>query len=224
MFESSASQRIIGRTAWVMAWFALVLGQLHALSRHRTADGKADLDLPLTAWWARPAGSAMRPLLDWGSADAVYLTYGKLWLPVFVTFTLCAFVVRRRRSPVGVEKWAWRVALTGYCLACVSVAAGYWTQWGAINDDLLDLVFMAEIPAMLITVLGSSFLGVVLVRRGLRLPAWLLALTFPLVFVISAITSLGNVVLPVAFAFGILGRRIAREEVAEPLATAPAVA
>ncbi len=30
-------------------------------------------------------------------------------------------------------------------------------------------------------------------------------------FVISAVTSLGSVVLPIAFAFGILGRQIARE-------------
>ena len=30
-------------------------------------------------------------------------------------------------------------------------------------------------------------------------------------FVIPLVTSLGNVVLPIAFAFGILGRRIARE-------------
>lgn len=222
MFESSESQRIIGRTAWVMAWFGLVMGQLHALARHQTADGKADLDLPLTAIWAKPAADLVRPLLDWGSPDVVYLTYGKLWLPVFVAFTLCAFVVRRRRSPVGVEKWAWRVALTGYCLACVSVAAEFWTQWGAMNDDLLEVVFAATIPVMLLTMLGSSFLGIVLLRRGLRLPAWLLALTFPLVFVISSITSLGCAVLPIAFAYGILGRRIARAEALEPAVAAPA--
>ena len=50
-----------------------------------------------------------------------------------------------------------------------------------------------------------------LLRRGLGLPVVLLALTFPLVFVISTVTSLGNIVLPIAFAFGILGRQIARE-------------
>ena len=52
MFESTEAQRRIGRFAWVMAWFGLVMGQLHALARHQTADGKADLDLPLTAFWA----------------------------------------------------------------------------------------------------------------------------------------------------------------------------
>lgn len=224
MFESREAQRRIGRLAWVMAWVALVVGQLHALARHQTEDGKADLDLPLTAFWAEPAGDALRPLLDWASPDAVYLTYGKLWLPVFVTFTLCAFVVRRRRQPVGVEKWAWRVALTGYTLACVAVAAEYWTQWGAMNDGLLEVVFLASVPIMLLTMLGSSFLGIVLLRRGLRLPAWLLALTFPLVLVITAITSLGNVVLPIAFAFGILGRRVALAEQEPELQTTPVAA
>jgi hypothetical protein len=224
MFESTEVQRRIGRFAWVMAWFGLVMGQLHALARHQTVDGKADLDLPLTAFWAEPAGDALRPLLDWGSADAVYLTYGKLWLPVFVAFTLCAFVVRRRRAPVGVEKWAWRVALTGYTLACVSVAAEYWTQWGSINDGLLDVVFLATMPAMLLTMLGSLFLGIVLVRRGLGLPAWLLTLALPLLFVIPMFTSLGSVILPIAFALGILGRRIARAEQEAELQPAPVAA
>lgn len=213
MFESVESQRRIGRFAWVMAWVGLVGGQLHALARHQTVDGKEDLKSGIVSAWSDPARKLLSPLLDWASPDTVYLTYGKLWLLVFVAFTLCAFVVRRRRSPVrGVEKWAWRIALTGYVGACLSVAAEYWTQWGAMDNDLLDVVFLASLPMILLTMLGSTFLGVVLLRRGLGLPAWLLALTFPAVFAISAVTSLGNIVLPIAFAFGILGRRVARAE------------
>ena len=45
MFESAETQRRIGRFAWVMAWVGLVVGQLHALARHNTADGKEDLRL-----------------------------------------------------------------------------------------------------------------------------------------------------------------------------------
>jgi hypothetical protein len=199
----------IGRIAWAMAWVGLVVGQLHALARFRTEEGRSDLDSGLVSAWAEPAGDLLAPLLEWASPDTVYLTYGKVWLPVFLAFTLCAFVVRRRRDPRRAETWVWRVVLTAYLLACVSVAAEYWTQWGAMNDALLDTVFVASIPVILVTMLGSSVLGVVLARRGLGGPAVLLALTFPLVFVISAVTSLGNVALPIAFAFGILGRRIA---------------
>jgi hypothetical protein len=193
-----------------MAWFALVAGQLHAMSRHNTAEGSSDLDSGLVRAWSDPARDALSPLLDWASADVVYLTYGKIWVPVFVAFTLCAFVVRRHRQPQGLERWAWRVALTGYVLACATIAAEYWTQWGRGNEALLDAVFLATIPAMLLTMIGSTFLGIVLLRRGVGLPAMLLTSAVPGLFLISTITSLGNVVLPISFAFGILGRRLAR--------------
>ena len=218
MFDSEQSQRRIGRAAWVMPWVALVVGQFHAMARHQTEDGKSDLDSDVVRAWSDPARDLFSPALHWASPDTVYLTYGKVWLPVFVAFTLCAFVVRRRRSPVGVEKRAWRVVLVAYVAACVSVGLEYWTQWGAMNDDLLDVVFLASLPFILLTMLGSSFLGIVLLRRGFGLPAVLLAATFPLMFVISAVTSLGSIVLPIAFAFGILGRRIAHEQTAYAVA------
>ena len=205
-------ERQIGRLAWVMAWVAVVIGQLHALSRYRTDDGRSDLDLPLTGAWAKPTTDALMPLLDWASADAVYYTYGKLWLPVFVAFTLGAFVVHRRRDPQGKERWAWRIALTGYVGACVSVAAEYWTQWGAGSEALLEAVFVVTVPFIALTVVGSTALGITLLVKGFRprSAAWLLALTFPGAVLIPEVTSLGNIVLPIAFAFAILGRRIAR--------------
>ena len=53
----------------------------------------------------------LAPLLDWGDPDLVYVTYGKIWFPVFLAFTLCALVVHRRRQPTGFEKWVWRLAI-----------------------------------------------------------------------------------------------------------------
>ena len=195
-----------------MAWVGLVGGQLHALARHNTADGKEDLELPLTAAWSDPAREALSPLLDWANPDVVYLTYGKVWFPVFVAFTLAAFVVHSRRAPYGFEKWAWRIALTGYVWACAAVFGDYWLQWGAhAAEPLLTITFVAGLPALLLTVVGSSLLGIALLRRGFRPRAsgWLLALTFPLVFVIDLVTSMGSLALPVAFAFGIAGRGFA---------------
>jgi hypothetical protein len=207
--DISTKERRIGRLAWWLAWVGLVGGQLHALARHNTTDGREDLQNPLTAAWSDPARSALKPLLDWANPDVVYLTYGKIWLPVFVAFTLAAFVVRRHRSPVGFETWAWRIALTGYVWACVSVLGDYWLQWGAHPaEPLLTITFVGGLPGVLLTVLGSSLLGIALLRRGFqpRLSAWLLTLTFPLVFLIDMVTSMGNLALPVAFAFGIAGR------------------
>jgi hypothetical protein len=212
MLGSIEGQRRIGRFAWWTAWFGLVIGQLHALARHQTTDGREDLQSGIVRAWSDPARDALAPLLDWASPDTVYLTYGKLWLPVFLGFTACAFVVRRRRRPTGVEKWAWRITLTAYVGACVSVAAEYWTQWTAVADGLMDVVFLASVPFVLLTMLGSTFLGVVLLRRGVGLPAVLLILAVPGLVLIPMVTSLGSVVLPIAFAFGILGRRIAASE------------
>lgn len=213
MFESAGTQRRIGRFAWVMAWAGLVVGQLHALARHNTADGREDLHSALTRAWSDPARAALRPLLDWGDPDLVYVTYGKVWLPVFVAFTLCAFVARRRRQPAGFEKWAWRVALTGYVWACVSVFGDYWTQWTGTPNALLDLSFLVGLPGLLVTLVGSTLLGIALLRNGFRprAAAWLLTLTIPVAVAALQVTSMGSAALAVMFGFGIIGRRIAAE-------------
>jgi len=210
----------IGRFAWVMAWVGLVVGQLHALSRFATADGQEDLELPLTAAWAEPTADVLAPLLNWADPDVVYVTYGKIWLPVFLAFTLCAFVVYRRRAPHGFERWAWRAALAAYVLACVGVFLDYWTQWtGNYNGDGIEAWFfgigwLVALPGLLLTLLTSTVLGITLLVKRFRprLPAVLLAFVIPLAFGILQVTSMGSAALPVMFAFGILGRRVARTE------------
>jgi hypothetical protein len=203
----------IGRFAWAMAWVGLVGGQLHALSRHATAVGSSDLELPTTAFWAEPAADLLSPLLDWGDPDLVYVTYGKLWLPVFASFFLCALLTYRRREPRGFERGVWRVLLVCYGAAVVSVVGEYWTQWTGETNILLGLVFLVSIPVILGVLVGSTLLGVCLLRSGFRprTAAWLLTATLPAAFVITEFTSMGSIVLPIAFAFGIIGRRMARE-------------
>lgn len=212
----------IGRFAWAMAWVGLVAGQLHALSRHATADGKEDLESGLVRAWSEPASDLLAPLLDWADPDLVYVTYGKLWLPVFVAFFLCALLTYRRRQPRGFERGVWRVMVICYGLAVVSVFGEYWTQWTGDPNALLDLVFLASIPVVLMTIIGSTVLGVTLLRNRFRpvAAAWLLAVTLPAVLVILSVTSMGSVVLPIAFAFGIIGRRMAREDQATETRTA----
>jgi len=212
MLESLESQRRVGRAAWVMAWVGLVVGQLHALSRFATADGREDLDLPLTAAWAVPAADWLAPLLKWGDPDLVYVTYGKVWLPVFVAFTLCALVVFARRRPTGVEKWVWRIALTGYTVACLGVFLDYWTQWTGEYNVLFEVGWIVTVPGLLLTMLGSTALGAILLMRGFRpvVPPLLLLAVIPLALGILQVTSMGSAALPIMFAFGLLGRRISR--------------
>lgn len=203
-------ERLVARLAWISAWSALVLGQLHALARHRTADGQEDLELPLTRAWAEPLGDLLSPLLTWGDPDLVYVTYGKLWLPVFVLFTAAAFVVHRHRRPEGFENGVWWVVRVAYVGACVAVAAEYWTQWTGEPNGLLDVVFLAALPVLLVTMLGSTVLGVTLLVKGYRprAAAILVACSVPGVLLIPEVTSLGNIVLPLAFGWALGARRL----------------
>jgi hypothetical protein len=207
--------RQIGRFAWVMAWVGLVVGQFHALSRFSVPEHADDLtESPLTAAWAEPAMDLFSPLLSWGDPDLVYVTYGKIWLPVFVAFTLCAAVVYRRRQPAGFERWAWRMAITTYAAACLGVLLDYWTQWTGGYNVLFEVGAWVTFPALGLTLLTSTVLGVTLLVKRFRpvLPAVLLALMIPCAFAVTEVTSLGSAALPVMFAFGILGRRIARAD------------
>jgi hypothetical protein len=215
----------IGRFAWTMAWVGLVVGQLHALARFRTADGRKDLDeYPLTAAWAEPADDLLSPLLDWGSANLVYVTYGKIWLPVFAAFTLCAVVVHRRRRPEGFERWVWRAAIAVFAAATVGVFLDYWTQWtghfegDGIEATLFTVGTWVTFPSLLLMLPTVTVLGVTLLLKRFRPvgPAVLLTLMIPLALAITEVTSLGSAALPVMFAFGILGRQIARADLPQP--------
>ena len=210
--DTDVRDRRIGRAAWVMAWVGLVVGQFHAMARHNTADGSSDLDSWTTRVWSDPARDFFSPLLDWASPDAVYLTYGKIWFPVFAAFTACAYVLYRRRRPQGFEKFAWRFALVAYTWASVAVLVTYWTQW-THTTALLDLAFLfLDIPGVLLCWIGSTMLGITLIRRGFRprISGWLLALAVPISFVLELFTSMGSGALPEMFAFGIAGHQLSR--------------
>jgi hypothetical protein len=194
---SHTQEKRIVTFGWIAASAGLVLGQLHALSRFETEDGKADLELPMTRAWAVPAARALRPLLDWGDPDSVYWNYGKIWFPIFAAMSLCALVVYRARRPAGYENWVWRIALVGYALATLSTVGDYYTPWTDASFVVLGL------PGLALTALGSTALGVLLLRRGFRPRILGIALvTFiPCSLLITEITSMGNVILPIAFAW-----------------------
>ncbi len=218
-------ERQIGQLAWVMAWVGLVVGQLHALARFRTADGLEDIDpdnYPLTAAWAVPADDLLSPLLDWGNPDLVYVTYGKIWVPVFLAVTLCAVVVYRRRRPAGFEKWMWRINIVLFAAATLGVFLTYGIQFtGSYEGDgvqaaLFTIGTWFDFLGLGLMLIFTSVLGVTLLVKRFRpvLPAVLLALMFPATIGITQVTSLGSAFLPIMFAFGILGHRIARAEAA----------
>ena len=98
----------------------------------------------MTAAWAEPAADVLAPLLNWADPDVVYVTYGKIWFPVFLAFTLCAFVVYRRRAAA----WGSRSGRGGRpsrrtSSRRVGVFLDYWTQWtGNYNGDGIEAVVL----------------------------------------------------------------------------------
>lgn len=203
--QTTNASPMLGRLAFLGACAATVLAPLHALARFATHDGAGDLRSPLVHWWAAPAARTFRILLDWGSPDTVYLTYGKAWLPIIVAATACAFAVRRARRPVGLELWGWRIALTGYVLGTLSEVGEYWTPW--IDETFL----VVGLPGTLVCLVGSTLLGIALLRHGFRPRAtgWLLATWLVTLFALSSVIALGAALLPMLWAWGLAGRRMA---------------
>jgi hypothetical protein len=192
---STTTARRLSAFTWGMAVFATVAGQLHALSRMNSHPG--DLEEGVSGvWTALLESDAVRPLLDWGDPIFVYWTYGKIWLPIFLTVTVAAWVVYRRRRPVGAERLAWRIQLGAYAVATISVAGDYYTVW-------TDVFFVIGLVPMLVIGLVGVWLGVLMLRHGFRprVTPWALILFIPGFFAITEVTSMGSVILPTLWAW-----------------------
>lgn len=204
-----SATRLTGLYALLAAAAAVVFSPLLALSYFATADGAQELETETVSAWADPARDTVGGLLTWASADRVYSTYVQVFALLFPAVFLCARAVRARRPmPAGrLERSGWRIALAGYGLAAVGLAVVSVVLLGGDPEaKALDPVFMAVmIPGMLISVIGSTVLGIALLDAGYapKLTAWLLALAIPLMFLASSglgHNSLGLVPLLVAWA------------------------
>lgn len=195
----------IGRMAWVTGWFALALAPIHALARFATVAGSEDLESPIVRAWAEPAADLLAPLMTWSDPDTVYISYGKLWLVVIAVAVAAAITSQRSRAPIGAERWAWRVAISGYAIVALGIFVTYWTPW-------LEPGFGVVMVGMLVGMLGSTVLGVMLLRSSYRpvTTGWLLALWIPLLFVLSSVVALGAGLLPLVWAWALATRRAPR--------------
>ena len=106
-------------------------------------------EAPLARAWGEPATRALKPLLDWSDPWTVYVTYGKVWLPLCLAFTTAAYLAYRRRTPRGAERRLWQIMLAAYAVMTLSVFGDYFTPW-------MDVVFVVGVVAMLVMgVVGS---------------------------------------------------------------------
>ena len=178
-----------------VAWFA-------------TTGGAESLENPLVAGWADPFAHVFSPLLTFASPDAVYTTYGKVALFIFLGFLagLLALHARQGQAPRAgrLEKWGFRVALAGTVLTVLGALGAFWV--GAISFSF----FAFLLPGQLLMMVGWTLFGIgtLTARVAPRLGAWLLIIGgFPGFVVITMLlgqhNSMGHML--VALAWVVLG-------------------
>jgi hypothetical protein len=210
--------RLAGLYAAIAAVAAVVLSPLLALSYFGIDEGREELESGTVSAWADPARDVVGGLLTWASPERVYATYVQAFALLFPAVLLCALAVRSQGSAGGrTERWGWRITLVGYGLGSVGLAAAFFVLFtGSTAGDALNLVFLAlMLPGMAIGVIGSTVLGIALLRSTYRprLTPWLLTLAFPSMLIVPDFlghNSLG--MLPVFVAWGASGWRLWRLE------------
>jgi hypothetical protein len=147
----------------------------------------------------------LRPLLDWSDPMTVYVSCGRVWLPVFLAGLVCAVMVCHRRRPRGLERVAWWATLMAFTLITVSVVGDYFTPW-------MDQVFMIGVAAMMFFLASGTLLGVMLIKNWFRprITAVIMVVQLPLLLLITSITSLGNTFIPFLWAIVIAAHHMLR--------------
>ena len=206
----------LGAYAVVAAGVAVVTSPLLALAWFATEDGAETAGAGTVVAWAEPARSALGPLLTFAEPDAVYATYTLVMAVALPAVPLAAIAARseRARTGTGPERWGWRLALTGYAVLAASLALAA-LLFVVSADTLANVVFLAGmVPGMLLSLIGSTVLGLALLGSGFRPrpAAWLLVLAIPLWVVggfVLGHNSLG--LLPLFVAWALVARRWWRE-------------
>jgi hypothetical protein len=215
--------RLAGLYSVVAAAAAVLLSPLLALSYFGIDEGADELQSATVSAWAEPARDLVGGLVTWGSPDRVYATYVQAFALLFPAVLICALVARARRpaATARLERWGWRIALAGYWLGTVGLVVVFFVLIaGSPAGDALNIAYLTLMaPSMLFGVIGSTVLGIALLRAGYqpRLTAWLLALDLPLMLVGSDVfghNSLGE--LPLFIAWAATGAHLWRAEPAPP--------
>jgi hypothetical protein len=212
---SPAAARRVGIYAALASVAAVAVSPLLALSYFAIPGGAEELRSSSVRAWAEPARRLLEPLVTWADPERVYATFVQSFALIFPAMLLTALAVRSRRlSQSRTERWGWRITIVTYawsCLGLLLVAPLLLTDPGG-DGAAIGVVFLAMmLPGQLFGALGSTVLGIGLLRNGFRprATAWLLTLAFPSMIIIPTVlghNSLGD--LPVVLAWGIAGRTL----------------
>jgi hypothetical protein len=221
---SNRATRLTGLYAVLAASAAVLLSPLLALSYFATAEGAEELEMGTVSAWADPARDIVGGLVTWAAPERVYATYVQVFAVLFPAILLCARAVRARRPAAAgrLERWGWRTALFGYALLSVGLIAASVVLVdasaavkGSSTYAALDVVFISlMLPGMAISVIGSTVLGIGLLRNRFepRVSAGLLVLAFPSMLVLSTLLGHNSLaLLPLFVAWAVTGLRLWRE-------------
>ena len=214
---SDRAIRLTGAYAALSALAVLIISPLLSLAYFATPDGAYELESSTVTMWATPATNLAGGLLTFGSHERVYGTYLQAFALIFPSILLCAWVARSRRPEFTSrpERWSWRAAIAGYAIMSAGLAIAFcleaasWVVGTDPHNGPLNVVFLGLlIPGILLSTLGSSVLGVTLIRSRYspRATAWILTLSFPgwiLGSFVFGHNSLG--LIPLFIAWGVTG-------------------
>ncbi|MFN2466823.1 MAG: hypothetical protein ABR521_01625 [Gaiellaceae bacterium] len=215
---SARFSRLVGLYATVAAAAALVFAPLLALSYFAIDEGVEQLESATVSAWAEPGRDLAGGLVTFASADRVYATYTQVFALLFPAVLLCAWATRGRGGPhARLERWGWRIALAGYALLAFGLLLISIMLIGAsASSPILNVAFLPfMLPGVVLGTIGSTVLGIALLRAGYepRATAWLLAFAVPLWLagnIVLGHNSLGMV--PVFLAWGVTGWRLWRAD------------
>jgi hypothetical protein len=169
------------RRGGLAAMLGGILGLLHspfyAVAYFATEGGAESLEAPWVAAWSGAFRSLFEPLLTFAPPEDVYLTYGKLFLFMFLGWLagLLALHVRQGAYAGRLEKWGFRVALPGAVLGTLGSIGAYWI--GSVWSAAVNFSFLAFlVPALLLFNIGFPLFGFGTLRARVapRPGAWLL--------------------------------------------------
>ena len=163
----------MGAYAALSALAVLIISPLLALAYFATSDGAYERGSSTVTMWATPTAKLAGGLLTFSSAEHVYSTYLQAFALIFPSILLCAWVARSRRPDARSrpERWSWRAAMAGYAVMSAGLIVAFcleaatWVIGTDPHNGPLNVVFLALlVPGILLSTLGSSVLGLSLVR------------------------------------------------------------
>ncbi|MGH3129998.1 MAG: hypothetical protein ACRDNX_04195 [Gaiellaceae bacterium] len=213
MIHPSPDQvRLTGLAAIVGGVLGVLVSPLYSLAYFAGDEAPVDTESALVQAWAEPARDLLGPLLTFASPDDVYLTYGKLFLFVWMGMLAGLVGLHARHAGRGgrLERWGFRASFLGLLLLVIGAFGAYWME-------LVEASFVAFlVPGLLLLTFGATLFGLGTWRAGVapRTGALLLVVGgFPGTFLISEIATLGGGLVLVYLAWVVLGHALWSERI-----------